>query len=251
MQYSSRFWLYAPITLFLAIAVAVMIHWWSMAGAFEKTLAALKGREAIPGVTLDWSSATVGGFPFRVDADFTDLIVKGKGAHGPFVWTTDKFALHALTYGRRQDVFEAAGRQQVRWTDAGGMTHDVAFLPGSFHASAVTDARGLARADLDIIDAGAKDFAIGRFQFHARRDPDGKDLDLMLRADRVKAMGVNQPLVEVYATLTKAAALAPLLAGEKAWPDAIAAWRDSGGAAKLSRITAPNLSPDTLLSPLY
>ncbi|HEY4077456.1 MAG TPA: DUF2125 domain-containing protein [Rhizomicrobium sp.] len=251
MKYSSRFWLYAPITLFLAIAAATMIHWWSMAGAFEKKLAALKGREAVAGITLDWSSAKVGGFPFRVDADFIGLTVKGKAAHGPFAWTTQRFALHSLAYGRRQDVFEAAGKQHVRWTDAGGMAHDITFLPGSLRASAITDARGLARADLDIIDAGAKDFTIGRFQFHARRDPDDKDLDLMLRADSVKGFGVDQTLVEVYATMTKAAALAPLLAGEKAWPDAISAWRTSGGAAKLTRITAPGLSPDTLLSPLY
>ena len=44
-KYSSRFWLYTPISLFLILAVAVMVHWWMAAGAFEKKLGALKGRE--------------------------------------------------------------------------------------------------------------------------------------------------------------------------------------------------------------
>jgi hypothetical protein len=254
-SYSSRFWLYAPTALFLAIAAAVMVHWWLRADAFEKRLAAIKGREAVPGITLDWTRVEVGGFPFRLDAGFTDFRVKGAGAHGPFAWQSEKFALHALTYGRRQDVFEAAGRQTVAWTEADGRAGAASFLPGSLHASAITDANGLARADLDIVDAGAKDFTVARFQLHMRRDPlmegRGGGLDLMLRADSIKGFGVDQPLVEIYATLNKAAALAPLLAGAKAWPAAVGDWRAQGGAAKLTRITAPGLSPDRLLSVFY
>src|ERR1700712_2977756 len=208
MSYSSRFWLYAPITIFALIAAAAMAHWWVVAGAFEKKLAALKGHEAVPGITLDWSSVTVGGFPFRIDADFTNLSARGAGAHGTFAWSSEKFALHARTYGRATDVFEAAGQHHLRWTDASGGAHAAAFLPASFHASAVTDKRGLARADIDILDAGGKDFTAGRLQLHMRRDPDGSDLDLMLRADVFKSGKVNQKLVQVYATLTKSDAFA-------------------------------------------
>ena len=52
-KYSSRFWLYAPISVFLMIAAATMIHWWMVAGDFEKKLAAIKGHPAIPGVILE------------------------------------------------------------------------------------------------------------------------------------------------------------------------------------------------------
>ena len=52
-KYSSRFWLYAPITVFLIIAAATMIHWWTVAGAFDKKLAAAKGHLL--------TSATIGG----------------------------------------------------------------------------------------------------------------------------------------------------------------------------------------------
>ena len=99
MSYSSRFWLYAPISAFLLLAAATMAHWWLVDKAFEKKLAAIKGHEAIPGVTLDWDKVEVGGFPFRIDADFTNFRAQGAGARGPFAWKTDKFALHALTYG--------------------------------------------------------------------------------------------------------------------------------------------------------
>jgi len=239
-NYSSRFWLYAPTALFLTLAIAVMIHWWLAADAFEKRLAALKGHEAIPGVTLDWSSVQVGGFPFRLDADFTNFRIQGTGAHGPFSWRSEKFAMHGLTYGRSQTVYEAAGRQRVSWTGAEGNAHAASFLPGSMRGSSILDAQGLKRFDLDIADMAGRDLAFTRFQFHMRKGPTG--LDLMLKADAL-AQTAN---LQVYASLDQAEAWAPLLRGEISWPQADAAWRAKGGKATLSQLTG---TPD--LSPLY
>lgn len=245
MNYSSRFWLYAPITLFLMIAAAVMIYWWMAAGAFEKKLAALKGHDAIPGVMMDWATVSVSGFPFRLDADFTDFSIKGAGAHGPFAWKSEKFARHALTYGRAKNVFEAAGRQQVSWTDADGGSHAASFLPGSMRGGSVVDDRGLSRFDLDIMDLAGQDFAIGRLQFHMRRGPAG--LDLMLKADNLKAPARGN--LQVYATLSRVELLSALLRGEASWPQAATEWRAKGAKAKISQVIAP--SPEALLSPLY
>jgi hypothetical protein len=247
MNYSSRFWLYAPTGLFLMLALAAMIHWWISADAFEKKLAALKDRPAIPGVVLDWDKVAVGGFPFRLDADFVNFRIDGAGAHGPFAWHSERFALHALTYGRSQAVYEAAGRQQLSWSDAGGARHAVDFLAASMRASSIRDALGLRRFDLDVLDIGAKSLTIARLQFHMRRDPNGKDLDLMLRAD---AAGKG-PKLQVYATLNRAGAFGPLLRGDALWPQAEADWRAHGGTAKLSQVVTPGLAADTLLSPLY
>jgi len=247
MNYSSRFWLYAPFCAFLALAAIAMGHWWTVAGAFEKKLAALKGREAMPGLTLDWDKVDVGGFPFRIDANFANFRIAGAGAHGPFHWSSEKFALHALTYGRAKTVYEAAGQQQISWTDGAGAAHTAAFLPGAMRASSVLDDHGLARADLEILDMGSKDFTIGRFQLHMRRDPDGADLDLMLKAESAG----TRKLVQVYATLTRASALTALLKGETSWPDADANWKAQGGMAKLSQVVAPGLDAQALLSPLY
>ncbi len=248
MNYSSRVWLYAPIGLFLLIAAATMIHWWMAASAFEKKLAALKGHQAIPGVTIDWDSDTVGGFPFRMDATFTNLRIQGAGAHGPFAWKSEKFAAHALTYGAAKAVYEAAGRQQASWTDAAGGAHAASFLPASMRGSSIADPAGLRRFDLDIIGMDGEGFAAGRFQFHMRRDPDGADLDLMLKIDSLKTQSAPQNL-QVYATLSQAKALAALLAGEMAWSEADANWKTQGGTAKLSQVIGP--VANEILTPLY
>lgn len=241
-RYSSRFWLYAPITVFLLIAIAVMAHWKIAADAFEKKLMALKGRDAAPGITLDWDSVAVSGFPFRIDADFTNFSVHGMAARGPFVWKTRDFALHALTYGARKTVYEAAGPQHLEWTGADG-AHAADLLPATFHGSSILDGRGLARADLDAVDVGGKGFTARRLQFHMRRDPDGKDLDLM-----VAVQGLHMPSPpaipadsKTYITLTRAAPLMPLLAGAAAWPDAARAWNRNGGQVRVGNDTTYGL----------
>jgi hypothetical protein len=248
MNYSSRFWLYAPIALFLLIAAATMIHWWMAADAFGKKLTAFKGHQAIPGVTIDWDSDTVGGFPFRIDATFTNLRIAGAGAHGPFAWKSEKFALHTLTYGAAKAVYEAAGQQQASWTDTAGGAHAAAFLPASMRGSSIADPAGLRRFDLDIIGMDGEGFTAGRFQFHMRRDPDGADLDLMLKADGLKTQGPSNNL-QVYATLSQAKSMAALLAGGMSWPETDANWKTQGGAAKLSQVIGP--AANEILTPLY
>src|SRR5262245_33092757 len=109
MKYSSRFFLYAPIALVVLLALAVSWQWSRTAHAVEARLAALKGHEALPGVTLDWARADVSGFPFRIDVVFQGLSAHGQGARGPFRWDSERFAVHSLTYGADKDVFEAAG----------------------------------------------------------------------------------------------------------------------------------------------
>jgi hypothetical protein len=250
-KYSSRFWLYAPISLFLLLAIAVMVYWRMAAGAFEQKLAALKGHEAFPGVTIDWNSVEVGGFPFRLDANFSGLRVQGAGAHGPFAWSSEKFALHALTYGRRQVVYEAAGKQDVRWTWSNGKEQHASFLPGTMRGSSIVDKKGLARFDLDVLDLGGGSFAIGRLQFHMRRDPDGQDLDLMLGSDGLELEHVKLGSLQLYVKLSKLEQLMPLLRGEASWPDAARRWRDLGGTAKLTNGLVATLSPVWRLSPLY
>jgi hypothetical protein len=250
-KYSSRFWLYAPTGLFLLLAAAAMIHWWIVANAFEKKLAGLKGKEAIPGITVDWDTVDVGGFPFRLEAGFTNLHIQGAAAHGPLAWTSDKFALHALTYGRSQVVYEAAGRQALRWTARDGSPHQMSFLPGSMRGSSLVDKNGLARFDLDIVQAGDDDFSVGRFQFHIRRDPDGSDLDLMVRTDGLRVEGLKMGNLQFYATLDQVKALAPLLRGEASWPETVRHWREQGGRAKMSNVLAATLLAGKVLSPLF
>ena len=109
----------------------------------------------------------------------------------------------------------------------------------------------LRRFDLDIANMGDATFTVTRFQFHMRRDPDGSDLDLMLKADKLKTQSFSAENLQLYTTLSKAEAFAPLLRGDAAWPQAAARWRTDGGQAKHAQVIAPGLDPENLLSPLY
>jgi hypothetical protein len=263
-KYSSRFWLYAPISAFLLLAIVAMAHWWLVAGAFEKKLAAIKGHEAIPGVSLDWDTVEVGGFPFRIDADFTNFRAQGAGARGPFAWKSEKFALHALTYGRLQVIYEAAGRQDLRFALADRVNSSLSFQVGSLRASSINNKNGLARFDLDMASASASGWALSRFQFHMRRDPDGKTLDLMFALDGLRLQirpgiaGLTFKLkpgdLSFYASLNHLEALEDLLAGKASWPQTAEKWRALGGNATLSQVKRGEvtlITPQILTSPLY
>ena len=83
-------------------------------------------------------------------------------------------------------------------------------LAGSLRASSINDKRGLGRFDLDVVDLGSRAFTISRFQFHMRRDPDGKDLDLMVKLDDLQLgkgpLHLKTSGLSFYATLTQAQA---------------------------------------------
>src|SRR6201996_6863002 len=164
MKYSSRFFLYAPLVLFLALAITACSYWWVVANALSKKLDALNGRPAIPGVTLSFASKTVSGFPFNLDVVFKNFRVTVDTPHGPSSWRAEKFALHALTYGREQMIFEAAGAQTFTWTDLQGRGHAMPFQIAELHASAISGTQGLSRFDLDCIGFDSAALTAGRVQ---------------------------------------------------------------------------------------
>ncbi len=236
MRYSSRFFLYAPFVLLLALAIGVGLHWRLAAGSLDKRLDAMNGHEAIPGVTLSFASKSVGGFPFRLDAVFTDFQVRIATPHGPAIWSCEKFALHRLTYGRAQTIFEAAGKQLLTWTDAAGHIHEFEFVPGSLRADSLDDEKGLARFDLDLVGLGSPALIAARLQFHIRRDPAGNDLEIAVEVDKVHlsprlttAFGDNIDLMQLNASAVPSAAFENLRAGKAAWPGTLDAWREQGG----------------------
>lgn len=247
MNYSSRFWLFAPLVMFLALAGWAMAHWWTVAGALEKKLNALNGHEAAPGITVSYTGKTISGFPFNIDVVFTGFAVEGQGAHGPFRWSTENFALHGLTYGPAQYIYEAAGNQSLSWTDGQGGRHALKFLPGSLRASTVSDGRGLARFDLDIVAAGGSDtngvgFTAAHTQFHLRRDPKSDALDLQASGEDIKGgdiaglFGDRIKSLSIYATLTEGKSFALLLAGRQTWAEAATDWRAKSGQAALGPV---------------
>ncbi len=247
MNYSSRFWLFAPLVALLALAAWACWYWSVVAGALEKKLDALNGHEAAPGMTVSFADKTISGFPFNIDLVFDRLVVEGKGAHGPFRWTSDKFALHRLTYGPAQDIYEAAGNQTLAWTDGGGAQHQVKFLPGTLHASAGMDGKGLVRFDLEIVAAGGSDkdgvpFTAAHAQFHVRRSPNADALDLQISGDDIHAgslgpFGGAIKSLSLYVSVTPGSPFAQFLAGKQSWDAASDAWRERGGRVAVGPVT--------------
>ena len=234
MKYSSRFFLYAPLLLFLLLAAAAGANWWSMAGALSRKLDALNGRPAMPGVTLSFASKSISGFPFNLDVVFTDFRIKVDTDHGPTQWRSEKFALHALAYGREQMIFEAAGKQRLTWTDRERRHHVLPFEIGEWHASSIVDEQGLERFDMDLSGLGSPALIAARIQLHARIHAGA--LDLAAEANSVRLIGgVASPfgdmivLARLDASATPSRALDAIRTADASWEAALESWRRDGG----------------------
>jgi|WetSurMetagenome_2_1015567.scaffolds.fasta_scaffold324012_2 hypothetical protein len=226
MRYSSRFFLYAPIALVLLLAAGVSLNWWQTAAALEARLDAVNGLAVMPGVRFAFASRQVAGFPFSLDIELRDVTLSVATPNGPTRWQTEKFALHALTYGRDETIFEAAGAQKLSWVED-GKTHSLPFAAGSLRASAILDDARLQRFDLDLFGFGSRAFIARRLQFHLRRNTG--TLDYLLLVADLRAPGCSPFNARMEGSLTEAQALAPLLAGKTDWQTALAAWRGAQG----------------------
>jgi hypothetical protein len=233
MKYSSRFFLWAPLVLLLTLAALAMIHWWIDASALSKRLDAVNGHEIMPGVRVSFSQKRIAGFPFRLDVILKNLRVEVREVDGPVVWTTQDFAMHALTYGRVQAIFEAAGPQTLSWRDARGAAHRFTFLPGSFRASAIVHGGKLERFDSDIVDLDGADFRAADAQFHFRIRGEAIDTFVKLQRAHVSggyaaALGPDIDELTAKGSLDRASTLDRLLRGLESPSDALDAWRAQG-----------------------
>lgn len=237
IRYSHRLFLYAPYIVLLALAMAASLRWWVVSSDFQDWLSiANRGREIAPGVTLHYASEKLSGFPFNVDAVLQDVTVKVAAPRGPFLWRTEHFAIHKLTYGRVHEIFEAAGRQSLFWTDANGGSHRFDFVPGLLRASAISAGGRLARFDLDIGALGSPVFSAARLQLHVRQVPDRNEIGVFASADTLhlspalqSVLGTDVGRLTLAGQFTQRAKLLSLLAGDEAWPTAAENWRQDAG----------------------
>jgi len=237
MSYSHRFFLYAPFAVLLLLAAAAGAWWFTVERAFERHVQAMLGRDAIPGVTIRYGALSTGGFPFRLEAVFDDFRIGVATRNGPVTWRAEHFALHGLTYGRDQYIFEAAGHQTLSW----GHGHRLDFEAGSLHASAIRDAGGLRQFDLDLVGFGSALFTAERLQFHVRRT--AATLDAAMSADDVRlsprltgALGNRVQHAELDGTLTAPQGFDALRAGNADWQSAVENWRRHAGVLDVQQL---------------
>src|ERR1700679_1811088 len=243
MRYSSRFFLYGPFVVLLVLATAAMAWWWFAAGALSRYLDAANGHALAPGVTIHFADKQIAGFPFRVDAVLDNVDIEIATSRGPVSWRAEHFAMHALTYGPAQALYEAAGHQSLSWTGADGGHHVWNFVPTVLRASAFNQAGGLARFDLDAIGIVSPELRADRFQFHLRKDPARDGLDVVITGDGLHLAPVLQAgfgdtisHLRLDAGVMPATPLAPLLAGKGDWRVAAENWRTHSGAFTLNRL---------------
>ncbi|HUO98542.1 MAG TPA: DUF2125 domain-containing protein [Rhizomicrobium sp.] len=246
MKYSSRFFLYAPLGVFLALLAIAGVHWWILASRLGDWLDAHNGREVMPGVTMQFAARQITGFPFSLDTEFSDFAINVATPSGPTRWRSGKFAMHALTYGRDETIFEAAGHQRLEWTDQGRTRHILAFAVGALHASAIVHHEGLDRFDLDLVGLGSKAFTAQRLQLHARQN--AKTTQIFVTADGLT--GCARSSLRYEASLTIDEAFERLQIGGESWSDAVAAWRAAGGTARSGTNSAlSSMAADEVLNP--
>lgn len=236
MRYSNRFFLYAPIVLLLALAAAAMIWWKIAATSLVKRLTESNGREIMPGVRMSYASSSLGGAPFNLDTVLEDFALQIQTRTGPLTWKSEHFAIHALTYGHDQQIYEAAGRQTFAWTDSEGAHHQFTFVPGSLRASAVTADGQLSRFDLDVAALNSPDISAQRLQFHIRRAPQKDALEFVASGESVRlASNLRTGWSEVISdvnfdgTISPVLPLQTLLSGQSDWRTTADAWRRREG----------------------
>lgn len=243
MRYSNRLFLYAPILVLLALAITASLRWQAVAGGMETWLRQHNGHEIAPGVTLHFASETVRGFPFNVDAVLANVTFQVKSARTSGSWHADGFAIHELTFGRAQQIYEAAGTQTVSWIDAEGGAHRLAFVPGSLMASAILSRGRLVRFDLDLNGIASSDISGTRLQLHFRKAPDRDAIDIVASADQLHLAPALQPgfgstlrHAVIDATLSPAAPFAALFEGNDVWDRALETWRRDNGVLRLGKL---------------
>jgi hypothetical protein len=243
MNVTTRFFIYAPFALFVVLALGVSIRWFSEASAFATRLDRLNGHALMPGVTLHFSSKQISGFPFRMDAIFKDLEIDVQTGHGPSSWNAEDFALHRLTYGTDTTVFEAAGRQRLRWTDTSGRQHEIPLVIGSLRASARENDAGLERFDLEAVSLNSPDASAGGAQVHVRKESHADAVALFVDCNDVRlgprlssAFGHVIERALLSAKVAPGAAIATLLAGKVDWPSALSRAQHENGQLDVDQI---------------
>lgn len=237
MRYSSRFFLYGPLVLAAILFTAAGLNWWQSASRLSAWLQNANGREILPGVHFAFAQKSISGFPFSLDTKLSNVRLRITTPSGGTVWTAEHFAFHRLTYGRDEAIFEAAGRQDLRWK-----TGQLDFAVGALRASAILEKGALVRFDLDVQGLGSKAFTAQRLQAHAKRA--GSRITIITTMEGLSRCKSRS---RFSAELSHAQALLPLLSGEQSLAAGLTAWRKADGKSRTEPVL--NLTAEAVTEP--
>jgi len=256
MSYSSRIFIYGPVSLLLLIIVLYSVYWRVEADTLAARLDRANGGEVIPGLDFAFAEKSVGGYPFQLDAVLTGVTFTHHAPEGEMMWSTEKLALHMLSYGPNRYIFEVTGLQSFSGPPRppGSVPRLIVVTPAIARASAMVSNGRLARFDLDLWQPQGKDattgadpnrvFSADRAQLHLLSRPDDT-IDVAMRIDNAHlgagyAAGnseIDLRLIDLRAKVTQSEALNGLRAAETGLADAVDSWRARMGALAVSDLS--------------
>lgn len=171
------FWLFFPFIL-LALAIAAYSAYWAYArNQLDQGINAWIEAERAAGRTVEYSSKSLGGYPFRFALTVTDPVYAQPG--GPR-WQGEELHLVMQPWNWNHVIARSPGRNTV--TPPLGRGQDIRLLVGSKSAASVSwNDAGLRRFSL-VLDEAALDTgdeAVGeldQFEFHMRPAPGSPDM---------------------------------------------------------------------------
>jgi hypothetical protein len=249
MNYSSRIYMYGPVGLLLLIVVLYSVFWRVESDTLAARLDRVNGGEIMPGVSFSFAQKSVGGFPFRLDVLLSDVAFTYRNSATEADWRIDRLALHRLSYGRNQFIFEADGKQSLAWkSSADAPPETIALTPQIARASAILAEGRLVRFDADVWGPhgiatnpqhDSADFSAARAQLHAlaRRN---NTVDLVLQIDNgqsgASARGGAIPQIDCRAELDHAELLTGVELGNQDPTAALQNWRKNMGVINVSSL---------------
>lgn len=255
MSYSSRIFIYGPVSLLLLIIILYSVYWRVQADTLSARLDRANGGEIVPGLVFAFAEKSIGGYPFQLDVVLSGVTFVHHAPEGETAWSTEKLALHSLSYGPDRYIFEVTGLQSFSAPPLlpGSVPRMTVVTPALARASAMLSRGRLARFDLDLWEPQGKDvtqganpersFSADRAQLHLLSRPDNT-IDVAMRIDNARLGAgytaqaeIQLPLIDLRAKLTKSDALNDLTAAEAGLADAAEAWRARMGALTVSDLS--------------
>ena len=116
----SRFWLYAPFVLLLILVGAWTAYWFIAKGQLDKGIDEWIAAERANGAELEYSSKSLGGFPYRFELVVNDPIYQPAGAPR---WEGEQLRLVMQPWNWQHVIAYSPGRNLL--TEAGGLRQTV------------------------------------------------------------------------------------------------------------------------------
>ena len=145
----SRFWLFAPFLLLIAVIAAYSAYWIYARAEIERGVDEWVAAERARGAIVDYESREFGGYPFRFELDLTSPRYQPPNAAS---WEGEQLQLVMQPWNWNHVIARAPGRSVL--TDRMGIRH-TADLDGKSAASLSWDADGVHRAALELNDVSA------------------------------------------------------------------------------------------------